>query len=352
MRRHLQDHGDWPRSFVIDLWGSATMRTGGEDLALALLLMGARPIWDSGSSRVTGIEILPIAELKHPRADVTLRISGLFRDAFEMQIALFDESVRAIAERDEPEEWNRLAASVKGLEGDAFRHATARIYGAALGDYGAGVAARVERGAWDKAADLGLDYLESSSTTYGKGIDGLRDEVGFAARVADADAFLHVQDHAEIDLLESLDYAAFEGGFAAAAEKLGVSPALYHADTSRPETPKTRTVVEEIARVVRGRAANPVWIEGMMRHGYRGASEVTRSVEGLFAFAATLPTRLDRQFELLFDSTLGDEKVDAFLRQANPAAREAMAKRFDEAIRRDLWRPRRNSVAATLRQAS
>jgi cobaltochelatase CobN len=352
MRRHLQDHGDWPRSLVIDLWGSATMRTGGEDLALALLLMGARPVWDSGSSRVTGIEILPIAELKHPRVDVTLRISGLFRDAFEMQIALFDEAVRAIAERDEPEDWNRLAASVKGLEGDALRHATARIYGAALGDYGAGVTARVERGAWEKAADLGLDYLESSSTTYGKGIDGIRDEIGFTARVAGADAFLHVQDHAEIDLLESLDYAAFEGGFAAAAEKLGVSPALYHADTSRPEAPKTRTLVEEIARVVRGRAANPVWIEGMMRHGYRGASEVTRSVEGLFTFAATLPARLDRQFDLLFDATLGNETVDAFLRDANPTAREAMAARFDEALRRDLWRPRRNSVAGTLRQAS
>jgi cobaltochelatase CobN len=352
MRRHLQDHGDWPKSLIIDLWGSATMRTGGEDLALALLLMGARPVWDSGSSRVTGIEILPIAKLKHPRVDVTLRISGLFRDAFEMQIALFDETVRAVAARDEPEEWNRLAASVRGLEGDAFRHATARIYGAALGDYGAGVAARVERGAWDSPADLGLDYLESSSTTYGKGIDGVRDEIGFTARVAGADAFLHVQDHAEIDLLESLDYAAFEGGFAAAAEKLGVSPALYHADTSRPEAPKTRTLVEEIARVVRGRAANPVWIEGMMRHGYRGASEVTRSVEGLFAFAATLPARLDRQFDLLFDATLGNETVDAFLRDANPAAREAMAARFDEALRRDLWRPRRNSVAGTLRRAS
>ena len=352
MRRHLQDHGDWPRSLVIDLWGSATMRTGGEDLALALLLMGARPVWDSGSSRVTGIEILPIAELKHPRVDVTLRISGLFRDAFEMQIALFDEAVRAIAVRDEPEEWNRLAASVKGLEGDPLRHATARIYGAALGDYGAGVTARIERAAWDNAADLGLDYLESSSTTYGKGIDGLRDEIGFTARVSQADAFLHVQDHAEIDLLESLDYAAFEGGFAAAADKLGVSPALYHADTSKPEAPKMRTLVEEIARVVRGRAANPVWIDGMMRHGYRGASEVTRSIEGLFAFAATLPARLDRQFDLLFDATLGNETVDAFLRSTNPAAREAMAARFDEAIRRDLWRPRRNSVAGTLRQAS
>jgi cobaltochelatase CobN len=345
LRRHLQDHGDWPRALVMDVWGSATMRTGGEDLALALLLMGARPIWDHGSARVSGFEILPIAELDHPRVDVTLRISGLFRDAFEAQIALFDEAVRAIAARDEPADWNPLAAAARGLHGEALRRATARIYGAAPGDYGAGVATRVERGAWNQRPDLGLDYLAASATAYGKGLDGVADKDGFAARVKSADAFLHQQDHAEIDLLDSLDYAAYEGGFAAAADRLGNTPALYHTDISRPDAPKVRTLVEEIARIVRGRAANPAWIEGMMRHGYRGAAEVTRSVEGLFAFAATLPARLDRQFEILYDATLGNESVDSFLRQENPRAREAMAARFDEAIRRDLWRPRRNSVA-------
>lgn len=345
LRRHLQDHGEWPRALVMDVWGSATMRTGGEDLALALLLMGAQPVWDQGSARVTGIEILPIAELEHPRVDVTLRISGLFRDAFEAQIALFDEAVRAIAARDEPEEWNPLAASSRGLKGEDWRCATARIYGAAPGDYGAGVATRVERGAWEARSDLGLDYLAASATAYGKGLDGTGDRDGFAARVKDADAFLHQQDHAESDLLDSLDFAAYEGGFAAAAEALGNAPALYHTDISRPDAPKVRSLVEEIARIVRGRAANPAWIEGMMRHGYRGAAEVTRSVEGLFAFAATLPARLDRQFDVLFDATLGNETVDSFLRKENPSAREAMAARFDEAIRRDLWRPRRNSVA-------
>ncbi|MGC2409530.1 MAG: cobaltochelatase subunit CobN [Methyloceanibacter sp.] len=345
LRRHLQDQGEWPRALVMDVWGSATMRTGGEDLAMALLLMGARPLWDQGSARVTGIEILAVAELDHPRVDVTLRISGLFRDAFETQIALFDEAVRAIAARDEPDNWNPLAASVRGLEGEAWRRGTARIYGAAPGDYGAGVATRVERGAWEARDDLGLDYLAASATAYGKGIDGLAHADGFTARVKGADAFLHQQDHAEIDLLDSLDYAAYEGGFAAAADRLGNAPALYHSDISRPEAPRVRTLVEEIARIVRGRAANPVWIEGMMRHGYRGAAEVTRSVEGLFAFAATLPARLDPQFDVLFDATLGNERVDGFLCKENPSARDAMAARFDEAIRRDLWRPRRNSVS-------
>ena len=348
LRRHLQDHGEWPRALVIDLWGSATMRTGGEDLALALVLMGAKPVWDEGSARVSGIEILPVALLDRPRIDVTLRISGLFRDAFESQIELFDAAVRAVAGRDEAADWNPLAAAVRGLEGDALRRATTRIYGNAPGDYGAGVSALVDSGAWDARGALGDAYLAASAHAYGHGLHGAPDGLGFAERVRAADAFVHQQDHREIDLLDSGDYAAHEGGFAAAAESLGAAPALYHTDSAEPETPKVRTLTEEIARVVRGRAANPAWIAGMMRHGYRGAAEIARGLDGLYGFAATLPARLDRQFDLIFDATLGDEEVDRFLHQANPAARAAMAARFDEAMRRDLWRPRRNAVARVL----
>ncbi len=353
LRRHLQDHGEWPRALVIDLWGSATMRTGGEDLALALVLMGARPVWDEGSARVSGIEILPVALLDRPRLDVTLRISGLFRDAFESQIELFDAAVRAVAARDEAPDWNPLAAAARGLEGEDLRRATTRIYGSAPGDYGAGVSGLVEAGAWTARGELGAAYLAASAHASGHGLQGAPDAAGFAARVRDADAFLHQQDHREIDLLDSADFAAHEGGFAAAAESLGAAPALYHTDSAEPETPRVRTLTEEIARIVRGRAANPAWIAGMMRHGYRGAAEIARGLEGLYGFAAALPTRLDRQFDILFDATLGDEAVDRFLREANPAAREAMAARFDEAMRRDLWRPRRNAVARVLeRRAS
>ena len=345
LRRHLQDQGEYPRSLVIDLWGSATMRTGGEDFALALVLMGARPVWDDGSARVSGIEILPLALLDRPRIDVTLRISGLFRDAFETQILLFDAAVRAVAARDEAADWNPLAAAARGLEGGALQRATARVFGSAPGDYGAGVTALVDRGAWQEQAELAASYLAASGHAYGKDREGVADADAFAARIAAADVFVHQQDHAETDLLDSPDYAAHEGGFAAAAASLGGTPALYHTDTSHPDAPRVRTVAEEIARVVRGRAANPAWIAGMMRHGYRGASEIARAVDGLHAFAATLPQRLDPQFDLLLDATLGDPAVDGFLRQANPAARAAMAERFRDALRRDLWRPRRNAVA-------
>jgi cobaltochelatase CobN len=348
LRRHLQDHGEHPRAIVLDLWGSATMRTGGEGLALALLLLGVRPTWDEGSGRVSGFEVLPIARLDRPRVDVTLRVSGLFRDAFAAQVELFDTAVRAVAGRDEAADWNPLAAACRGFEGDALRRATARIYGPAPGGYGAGVTELLDRGAWQDRAELGASYLAASAAAYGKGLDGAADPEGFAMRVAAADAFVHQQDHREADLLDSTTWAAHEGGFAAAADSLGRTPALYHVDTAHPDAPRIRTLAEEVARVVRGRAANPAWIAGMMRHGYRGAAEIARTVDGLHAFAASLPQRLDRQFDLVFDATLGDAAVDRFLREANPDARAAMAARFQEALSRDLWRCRRNAVADIL----
>ncbi len=348
LRRHLQDHGDYPRAVVLDLWGSATLRTGGEDLALALLLLGVRPAWDEGSGRVTGFEVMPLARLDRPRVDVTLRVSGLFRDTFAAQIALFDAAVRAVARRDEAADWNPLAAACRGLEDEALRRGTARIYGPAPGEHGAGITELLDRDLWQDRAALGASYLAASATTYGKGLDGTADPQGFAARVAAADAFVHQQDHRETDLLDSTTWAAHEGGFAAAADSLGCAPALYHADTAQPEAPRVRSVAEEIALVVRGRAANPAWIAGMARHGYRGAAEIARAVDGLHAFAACLPQRLDHQFELLFDATLGDPAVDHFLREANPEARAAMITRFQDALHRDLWRCRRNAVAAIL----
>ena len=332
LRRHLQDHGEWPRALMIDVWGSASMRTGGEDLALALLLMGARPMWNE-SGRVSGFEVLPVALLDRPRVDVTLRISGLFRDAFESQVVLFDSVVRAIAARDEADDWNPLAAAARGLSGERLRQATTRIYGAPAGQYGAG----------DVGAEQGAAWLAASAGAYGQGLDGAPDQPGLSARVVTADAFVHQQDHAELDLLDSTEHAAHEGGFAAAAASLGASPALYHLDTSRPDAPRARTVAEEVVRVVRGRAANPRWIEGMKRHGYRGAAEIARGVEALAGFAATLPTRFDAQFELLYDATLGDAEVSDFLHAVNPDAHAAMAARFAEVQRQGWWHPRRNT---------
>jgi cobaltochelatase CobN len=348
LQRHLEDQGEWPRRMVLDLWGGPTLRTGGEDLALALILMGVEPVWDQGSNRVTGVEVLPMAVLDRPRVDVTLRMSGLFRDAFETQIALFDLAVRSVAALDESDEDNPLAEAARGLAGMALRAETARIYGPAPSAYGSGVEDLAARNHELERAALGDAYLAAGGYAYGQGLDGRRDAAGFAARVGGADALVHAQDHAEVDLLDGLDFVASEGGFAAAAHGLGATPTLHHLDTSKPGAPKVRALAEEVARVVRGRAANPVWIAGMMRHGYRGAAEIARTVEALHGFAATLPQRFDTQFDLLFAATLADPEVDAFLETANPDARRALAARLAAVRAQDLWRSRRNDVAAVL----
>ncbi len=338
LARYLQDHGEWPRRILIDLWGSATMRTGGDDLAQAFALIGARPLWDNGSTRVSGFEILPLALLGRPRVDVTLRISGLFRDAFPTQIALFDAAVRAVAKRDEPIEDNPLAGASE----------LCRIFGAAPGRYGIGLGARLADGQWRERAELAQTYLAAGSHAYGANADGEAAPEAFRASVAGADAFVHVQDMAGQDVLDSDAFAEHEGGFAAAAAYLDNAPSVYHADTSLAEQTRVRTLKEEIARVLRARAINPRWLKGQMRHGHRGAAEIAETVDNLFAFAALTDAAPSHHFDLLFDATCGDEAVRAFLESANPQAAKAIAEKFEEAARRGFWTSRRNSSAAIL----
>jgi cobaltochelatase CobN len=343
LTRHVQDHGDWPQRIVLDIWGSATMRTGGDDLAQAFALLGVRPTWDGGSSRVAGFEILPLAVLNRPRIDVTLRISGLFRDVFPGQIALFDDVVREVAALEEAPEDNPLAASVRADSGDDGR----RIFGAAAGAYGIGLSAVLANGAWSGRDALGEAYLQATSHSYGgSASEGAPAAAGFRARVAQADAFVHVQDMVGQDVLDSDAFSEHEGGFAAAAALLGNHPALYHGDTTDPDRSRMRTLREEVVRVLRARATNPVWLAGQMRHGFRGAAEIAQTVDNFFAYAALTDVVDDRQFDLLFDATIGDEAVRTFLVGANPAAAKAIAERFGEAGRRGFWRTRRNSAAA------
>ena len=343
---YVQDHGDWPRRIVLDLWGSATMRTGGDDLAQAFALMGVRPVWDAATARVSGFEIQVPAKLGRPRVDVTLRVSGLFRDVFPAQIALFDEAVRAVAALDETDEDNPLAEARRAgstRDEDAFR-----VFGTAPGAYGVGLSTTVATGAWETRDELGAHYLAASSHAYGRDAEGVAAPEAFAARVAGADAFVHVQDTAEQDVLDSDAFAEHEGGFAAAAARLGNAPALYHADTTRLERSKVRTLAQEIQRVVRARATNPRWLAGQMRHGHRGAAEIAETVGNLLAFAATTNQVAQTAFDLVFDATLGDDRVRDFMVDANPRAAAATAFAFDEAIRRGLWATRRNSVAGRI----
>ena len=342
IRRHLQDRGDYPKSLLIDLWASATLRTGGDDLAQALAYLGAKPVWDIAANRVTGVEVIPLARLDRPRIDVTLRISGLFRDIFECQMLLFASAVRLVSSLDEEAEWNPLAEARR--RGESLE----RIFGGAPGVYGAGAAAQALDQDWTTREDIGGAYLAASSHAYDGGGDGVPAKPQFKARVAEADALVHVQDDRERDVLDGDGVADYAGGFAAAAEALGASPALYHLDTSKPETPVARSFQQEIARVVRGRLTNPRWLNGMLEHGHSGVAEMAQAVDALFAFAAATDAAPSHLFDATHEALFGDEAFADALRKANPAATEAMAARLLDALRRGLWTPRRNAISEEL----
>jgi len=353
--RHLQDHGHHLRSVALSVWGTANMRTGGDDIAQALALIGARPTWDPGSLRVSGYEIIPLAKLGRPRIDVTLRISGFFRDAFPAQIALFDRAVRAIGALDEPTEDNPIAATMRtyalGLiaAGEKENAAGHRIFGSKPGTYGAGLNALIDSGTWSSKADLGRQALDWGQYAYGAKDAGTPQRDRFAARLSDIDAVIHNQDNREHDLLDSDNYYQFEGGLAAAVETLtGRKPSAYHNDHSRPERPLIRTLEEEISHVMRSRVVNPKWISGMQRHGYRGAFEIIATVDFMFAFAATTGAVKTHHFDLAFEAFVEDGTTRDWLKSANAYGYDELIAKFNEARQRGLWTPRSNSAYAFL----
>ena len=358
--RHRQEHGNWPRALVLSAWGTANMRTGGDDIAQALALIGARPTWDVGASgRVAGFEILPLSLLDRPRVDVTLRVSGFFRDAFPAQIDLFDSAVRAIAELDEPEHLNPIAAWVRAESVELIAHgadvkaarrkAAFRVFGSKPGAYGAGLQALIDERGWSDEGDFARAYLAWGGYAYGNGAAGEAAQSAFSNRLTHVDAVLHNQDNREHDLLDSDDYYQFEGGLAATIKHLtGRKAQVWHNDHSRPESPQVRSLDEEIARVVRARVVNPKWIKGVMRHGYKGAFEMAATVDYLFAFAATADCVADHHFDLVFDAYVGDDVVRDFIERHNPAALKEIAERLLEAQERDLWKPKSNAAHARL----
>jgi cobaltochelatase CobN len=348
LERHLQDHGDYLRQLGLSVWGTATMRTGGDDIAQAMALMGVRPVWATGSQRVDDFEILPLSLLDRPRVDVTLRVSGFFRDAFANLIRLFDAAVQAVAALDEPDDMNPLAARVRqeraqmqrdGVDAEqAAKQAGWRIFGAKPGAYGAGVQNAIDGRLWQSREDLAEVYLNWGGYAYGGSDEGTPAHDGFAKRLSQVQAVLQNQDNREHDLLDSNDYYQFQGGMLAAAESLaGAKVASYHGDNSQPDLPRIRTLKEELNRVVRSRAANPKWIDGVKRHGYKGAFEMAATVDFLFAFDATTELIDDHQYALLADAYLLDASTRDFIQQHNPDALRDMTERMLEAQQRGLW---------------
>jgi len=343
LEKHLQDNGDWLRTILLSAWGTSNMRTGGDDIAQCLALMGAKPKWDDMSKRVTGFEILPLSVLGRPRVDVTLRISGFFRDAFPQLISLVDSAATAIMNLDEPVEQNLAAARFKSGEDRT------RVYGAKPGAYGAGLQALIDERIWNSKSDLGAAYIEWGSYAYGKDSNGKKKTEDFETRLKQTEAIVQNQDNREHDILDSDDYYQFEGGAAAAVSTLqGIDRPIYHNDHSRPERPIIRTLEEEISRVVRSRVVNPKWINGVKRHGYKGAFEMAATLDYLFAFSATTGAVKSHHFDLTYEAYLEDVETFNFIKDNNQSALFEMAQKFKEALDRGLWRPKSNSARALL----
>ena len=340
LERHKQDTGGYPRSVGITVWGTSAMRTQGDDLAEILALLGVRPVWDAASRRVTGFEVIALEELGRPRIDVTVRISGFFRDAFPHVIAMIDEAIQAVAQLEESDQDNYVRAHARADEqahGDR-RRATTRIFGSKPGAYGAGLLPLIDAGNWKTDADLAEVFAVWGGYAYGAGLDGraARPEMDAAFRRIEAAA--KNQDTREHDIVDSDDYFQYHGGMIAYVRALtGSSPAAYVGDSAVPDTVKTRTLAEETHRVFRSRVVNPKWIAAMQRHGYKGAFEQAATVDYLFGYDATAGVVDDWMYERLAASYVFDETNAAFLRRSNPWAMRGIAERLLEAADRGLW---------------
>jgi cobaltochelatase CobN len=371
IERHLQEHGDYPNQLGLSVWGTATMRTGGDDIAQAFALMGIKPIWASGSHRVIDFEILPSMMLGRPRIDVTLRVSGFFRDAFPNVIKLFDAAVLALADFDEPAHANKIKQHIQEhqekliSEGvtkqDAKRQASYRVFGSKPGAYGAGLQGLIDERCWENASDLAEAYVNWGGYAYGApaqsngkvdsdnpntdhsnenniGIEGVELRSVFQHRLSQLEVVAHNQDNREHDILDSDDYYQFQGGMTNAVSVFSnATPVVYHNDHSNPSAPKTRTLKEELNRVIRSRVLNPKWITAMREHGYKGAFEMAASVDYLFAYDATTNMVDDYQYQKIADALIFDSENKTFMEENNPQALEEMAERLLEATQRGLW---------------
>ena len=350
IERYTQEQGEYPQNLAISIWGTSTMRTGGDDVAQVLALLGVRPIWEGINGRVVDFEILSPSALGRPRVDVTIRVSGFFRDGFPTILQLLYQAIEAVSSLDEGKDINPLAAKVKeeqefwqgqGLsQNQAQERSRYRIFGSKPGAYGAGLQGLIEGQNWETEQDLARAYLNWSSYAYSyqEGVKATSAPEAFAERLKQLDIVLHNQDNREHDLLDSDDYYQFQGGLTVAARALtGKTPQVYFGDNSLPAHPKVRELREEINRVYRSRVINPKWITGVMRHGYKGAFEMSATVDYLFAYDATTGCVGDYLYEGVAQAYVFDSQVQAFLEQNNPWALRDIAERLLEAQQRGLW---------------
>ena len=354
LARYLDDHGEYPRSVGLSVWGTSAMRTSGDDIAEVLALLGVRPVWDEASRRVRDLAVIDLAELDRPRIDVTVRISGFFRDAFPHVLGMLDDAVQLVAGLDEPDERNYVRAHVAAdlAEHGDSRRATTRIFGSKPGTYGAGLLQLIDSKDWRTDDDLAQVYTAWGGFAYGRGLDGAPAAADMRTayrRIAVAAKNTDTREH---DIADSDDYFQYHGGMVATVRALtGKDPAAYVGDSTRPDAVRTRTLSEETTRVFRSRVVNPRWLDAMRRHGYKGAFEMAATVDYLFGYDATTDVVTDWMYEKLTDSYVFDEVNRKFMAESNPWALHGIAERLLEAAERGMWAQPEPETLDRLRQA-
>ncbi|MCV7134730.1 cobaltochelatase subunit CobN [Mycobacterium hodleri] len=353
LERYHADHGEWPSSVGLSVWGTSAMRTSGDDIAEVLALIGVQPIWDDASRRVVDLEPIGLAELGRPRVDVTVRISGFFRDAFPHVVTMIDDAVSMVAELNETDEQNyvRAHARVDFAEHGDRRRSTTRIFGSKPGTYGAGLLQLIDSKNWRDDADLAEVYTAWGGFAYGRGLDGAAasDDMNRQyRRIAVAAKNIDTREH---DIADSDDYFQYHGGMVATVRALtGKDPEAYIGDNTRPEAVRTRTLNEETTRVFRARVVNPRWISAMRRHGYKGAFEMAATVDYLFGYDATAGVMADWMYERLAGEYVLDDENRKFMNESNPWALHGMAERLLEAAGRGMWAQPESATLDGLRQ--
>jgi len=340
LERYRTDTGDWPRSVGLSVWGTSAMRTSGDDIAEILALLGVRPVWDEASRRVTRLEPITLSELGRPRIDVTIRISGFFRDAFPHVVSMLDDAVRLVAELDEPAEDNYVRAHTQTdlAEHRDHRRATTRVFGSKPGSYGAGLLALIDSRNWRDDADLAEVYSVWGGYAYGRDMDGVAARGEMETNYRRINVAAKNVDTREHDIADSDDYFQYHGGMIATVRALtGKAPEAYIGDSTRPEAVRTRSLVEETSRVFRARVVNPRWVEAMRRHGYKGAFELAATVDYLFGYDATTGVIADWMYEKLAETYVLDETNQKFMTESNPWALRGITERLLEAAERNLW---------------
>ena len=353
VRRYLDDTGTYPESVGLSVWGTSAMRTSGDDIAEVLALMGVRPEWDEASRRVSRLTVMSLEELGRPRIDVTVRISGFFRDAFPHVVAMLDDAVQMVAELDEPDDQNHVRANTRAdlaEHGDA-RRATTRIFGSKPGSYGAGILQVIESGTWRDDRDLAEVYTAWGGFAYGRGLDGAPAADDMRTNYRRIKVAAKNVDSSEHDIADSDDYFQYHGGMVATVRALtGADPKAYVGDSRSPDAVRTRTLGEETARIFRARVVNPRWISAMQRHGYKGAFELAATVDYLFGFDATAGVVHDWMYDTLAKEYVLDETNQEFMRRSNPWALRGIVERLHEAVDRGLWAEPAPEILAAMQE--